>query len=722
MKPFPAAWWLRGLAIVVVTLLALFLRMRAVELLPIDYDEDDYLAAAQRYAAALRVNDWEQISAYEFNYEHPPLSKFLYGVAIVNLPPGLKIPERPATDPPARVLPRPHFDFARRLAATFGTLEVFALAWLNPLAALFLGVHTWQIKYTSQIMLEPLPALTSLVMVLFYIRWRRTVESEIATQRASLWLALSAVALGLTAASKYLYCVAAIAIVIDWLGATWPVPPRTAASLSRWLAPLVGWGAIALIIFVIFDPHLWQAGPQRLWQSVTFHGDYAQSEHVARAGFPVWQPLVWLAETVPWHPDVFLIWIDLPISVLAVLGVRRLWRDRHQRVLVIWLALALAFLLWWTTKWPQYILILTAPLTVAAAEGVKGSLGEPLLAWWRRLRTGGRQPPPEHQPDGWRALPWLLPGLLTLGTLTLFPLLFQLAMSLTDFNAISIRDGINGGIWREVWLGITGQVQPVELTLREEFWKLPRTRDVHFAGPQVLLDLFSGAMTNVLVFNVIWAILSVALQTGLGVGVALLLHRRGVNFRSAWRVIFILPWAIPEYIGALIWLRLFEPNYGWLNLFAAGNQARLNPLQDSTSSLVILLLAATWYGFPFIMLAATGALKLIPVEVYEAAALDGAGRGAQFWHITWPMLWPLLAPAVLIRAIFAFNQFYLFFVLEPPNITFATLAYYIFNPTGFFGGWFSISAAINIFTVVVIGVLVVWLGRVSKAAEGVTYV
>ena len=121
------------------------------------------------------------------------------------------------------------------------------------------------------------------------------------------------------------------------------------------------------------------------------------------------------------------------------------------------------------------------------------------------------------------------------------------------------------------------------------------------------------------------------------------------------------------------------------------------------------------------MLAATAGLKLISGEVYEAAAIDGAGRWQQFRYVTWPLLWPLVMPAVLIRLIFAFNQFYLFYTMQVnfPTITHATLSYYAFSPT--FGGQFAVSAAINIFTVVVLVVLILWFNRRSQAVEGVTY-
>jgi len=723
--------WLYVTCIIAVTLLALGVRLRAVEMLPVDYDEDDYLGAAQRYARAINAGDWGEVIHYDFNYEHPPLTKLVYGLAILKLPEAPLLPELDSTAPPAKSLPEIQFKVARLVSAAFGTLEVLALAILNPLAGFFLAINTWQIKYTSQIMLEPLPALTSTLAVLFYTRSRAKWNG---------WVLLSAIALGLTAASKYVYCLAGIAILADWLWVTRPASlPRLRSwsseasfpregirltTLARWLGPVILWGVVSILVFVVFNPRLW-VGSSPLSQALLYHFDYAQSEHVRRAGFPVWQPLVWLSMPVPWHPGVFLISIDLFVSLLAVLGLRRLWA--RQPVFGLWLVIALLFLLVWPTKWPQYILILTAPLSLSAAEGARAKLWQPLLNWLDRLRPGFRARTGLSQGRlGWRdtrrALPWLLPGAIALSLIALFPLIYQAAMSLTDFNAISIRDGIQGGVWRAVWQGLTGQEKPVAI---EILGGGSGGRQVHYAGPTLLLQLIFGGASGLLVFNVMWMVLSVGLQTLLGLGVALLLHRHGVRFRGWWRAVFILPWAIPEFVGALVWLRIFESRYGWLIL--AQNIPKDVPLPDyfenPNTALLILLIAATWYGFPFIMLAATAGLKLVPIDVYEAAAIDGASGWTQFRYVTLPLLFPLLLPAVIIRSIFAFNQFYLFIAMRtsPPLVTLATASYYIFSPTGYFGGQFAVSAAINLFTVLVLVVLILWFNRWSKAAEGVTY-
>ena len=87
------------------------------------------------------------------------------------------LPEQSSTLPPASKLPQPHMRVARTVSAALGALEVLALALLNPLAGLFLAVYTWQIKYTSQIMLEPLPSLMSALAVLCYFR-ARSVQAE----------------------------------------------------------------------------------------------------------------------------------------------------------------------------------------------------------------------------------------------------------------------------------------------------------------------------------------------------------------------------------------------------------------------------------------------------------------------------------------------------------------------------------------------------------------
>jgi ABC-type sugar transport system permease subunit len=243
---------------------------------------------------------------------------------------------------------------------------------------------------------------------------------------------------------------------------------------------------------------------------------------------------------------------------------------------------------------------------------------------------------------------------------------------------------------------------------------------VNYAGPGLYEWLFFGLGSDVLVFNVLFAALAITFQTVVGVGAALLLDRPGVRFKALWRSILILPWAIPEFVGALVWLRIFAPRYGWLPEGLPKGIPVPSISDDKNFAMFALVVAATWAGFPLIMLAASAGLKLIPRESLDAAAIDGAGAWARFRYVMWPLLWPLILPAVLIRGILAFNQFYLLLVmnLNYPIMTFAELSYLSVQ---FFGGLYAVSAAINIFTVIILVVLLIWFNRWSKASEGVMY-
>jgi ABC-type sugar transport system permease subunit len=727
------------LAILAVVSLALFLRLRAAALIPVDYDEDDYLGAAQRYAGFIRQGDLQAMIDFDYNYEHPLLTKLVYAAALLPLPEAPLIPLEDSTRPPNPDLPAEQFLAVRRLNVALSTLQVLLLALLDPFAGLFLGMSTYQLKYSVQIMLEALPSLFSALAALAYLRWLKGWQ-QLQRPRLDGWLALSGLALGVTVAAKYTYGIAGLAILLDaglrlWQAwrAGFPAgaidqqsagKARQPASASPFLPaflPLLAWGGLALLVFFALDPRLWNDPAGRLLQSLTYHVGYAQSAHVTQYNLPAWQPLVYLAGPVQWHPGAFIFMLDLYVTVFAVLGLRRAWRQ--GRVFVLWLLIGLVFLIFWPTKWPQYILMITTPLAVAAGLGFRAAIWEPLGRIFGRARAEGsnRAAPAGRAAPAYRrgggALPWLLPGALFLSLLVLFPLIFQGAIALTDFNAISIRDGLQGGVFRAVWGGLSGQEQALSFDPFEG----SRASRVRYAGPSLLLAIFGGGLPDLIAFNVLWVLLSVGLSTLLGIGAAMLLNQPGVRLRLFWQALFILPWAIPEFVGALVWLRLLEPKIGWL--YTSQRLPAGIALGDWASSpektLFVLLVAGVWTGFPFIMLAAIAGLKLAPPEVYDAAAIDGAGGWRLFRSITWPLLLPLVAPAIIIRAIFAFNQFYLFISMqtEYPSFTFATLSYYVFN----YGGQYAVSAALNLFTVGALVLLVLGFDRLTKASEGVTY-
>jgi ABC-type sugar transport system permease subunit len=696
-------------AILAVVAIAWTLRWHAVTTLNVDYDEDDYLRAAQQYAALIRSGDWRGFMETNYRPEHPPLAKIIFGISILPAPEAPLIPDRPTSANPDQSLPREQLRDARTANAVLGTLTVALVALVNPLAGLFLAAHAFTIKYVSQVMLEALPSFASLAMVLCYLQWKKKGLAKI-----NGWIIASAIFLGLTAASKYIYCVIGIAVLIDWF-----LTCREKGRLKDFFPRALLWGFLAMIVFFAADPYLWPAPLARLKESVFYHLAYSTgASEVQRANFPFYQSLVYLSTSpaaLGWQPDAFPVALDTPILILAAFGLVSLWKK--QRLYVLWLGVAFLFLFIWPAKWAQYILVVTAPLSLAAAEGLVNLTVQPVRNWLTRRKEKTVREHPSRAADLRRALPWLIPGLLAFAILTLFPLIFQFGVSLTDFSAMSIRDGFHGGLWRAIWGGLTGQIPNAPSSM------FGGSNQVNYYGLAAYLPVLDYIIGNgVLVFNILWTVLSVLLQSGLGLGVALLIWQRGIRFGRFWQALFILPWAIPEMIGALMWWNILEPHWGWLSLAVKTYGPKIPfgfilSLEQSPNFWLVFLIPAVWYGFPFMMLAVSAGLKMIPLEVFDASAIDGATPWQTFRYVTWPLLLPLVVPAIIIRSIFAFNQFYLFQAFGFTNSTLATLSYNTFKE----GGQYAISAVINIITVIILVGFVVLLNRGSKIGEGVTY-
>jgi hypothetical protein len=364
-------------------ILALVLRWYASINLPTDYDESVYFTAARYYADAIRTREWNRIPEITFNYEHPGFAKLLYGAVLANFP-----SDGPVTDDvwvyfgnlmplektstPFRIL------VLRQLSVGFGTLQVLALSLFSPGAALLLAIDSMDIKYTSVIYLEALPAFLAMVSILLFHRaagWLSTKEKISLPGHfpEMLWIALSGISLGMAVASKYPYAVAGVAILL--FSFVWIVLPRP-TDWTRYLV-LGGFAVVVIGAFVAADPYVWPAPLQRFYHSIHFSFGYSQSEPVKQAEYPFYQPLVWLSKSVPDQPrsavpitgNEFIFRLDTLIAVLALLGLPKLFRE--NKLLFLWLATGIFFLLLWSTKWPQYSLIVLGPLCIAASEGVK---------------------------------------------------------------------------------------------------------------------------------------------------------------------------------------------------------------------------------------------------------------------------------------------------------------------------------------------------------------
>ncbi|MCB9758518.1 MAG: extracellular solute-binding protein [Alphaproteobacteria bacterium] len=176
-----------------------------------------------------------------------------------------------------------------------------------------------------------------------------------------------------------------------------------------------------------------------------------------------------------------------------------------------------------------------------------------------------------------------------------------------------------------------------------------------------------------LLVTVLWTVANVALHVTIGVALAMLLREPWVRLRGFWRVALIIPWAVPNYITALIWKGMFHRQFGAINgLLGALGLEPVSWFGSFTTAFAANLTTNTWLGFPFMMVVTLGALQAIPRDLEQAADVDGADRWQRFRHITLPLLKPALLPAVVLGSVWTFNMFNIIYLVsggEPDGST-----------------------------------------------------
>lgn len=130
--------------------------------------------------------------------------------------------------------------------------------------------------------------------------------------------------------------------------------------------------------------------------------------------------------------------------------------------------------------------------------------------------------------------------------------------------------------------------------------------------------------------------------------------------RGFLRGLFLLPWLIPSVVVSFLWMWLFNQHYGVINgvLKDLGLiTTSINFLGNQSTSMISVIVAKSWNTFPWIMMMILAGLQTIPQELYEAAAIDGAGRWRSFWNITVPQLRGVIITVVLLSFIWNFQHF-----------------------------------------------------------------
>jgi maltose/maltodextrin transport system permease protein len=175
---------------------------------------------------------------------------------------------------------------------------------------------------------------------------------------------------------------------------------------------------------------------------------------------------------------------------------------------------------------------------------------------------------------------------------------------------------------------------------------------------------FRGPFVAIFIWTVIFAGLTVLFSLAVGMSLAVLLNWEGLRFRTTYRTLLFLPYAVPGFISILVFKGLFNQNFGEINaILDALFGIKPAWFADPYLAKVMILIVNTWLGYPYIMILCAGLLKAIPADLYEASALAGAGPLTNFFKITIPQIIKPLTPLLISAFAFNFNNFVLIALL-----------------------------------------------------------
>ncbi len=165
---------------------------------------------------------------------------------------------------------------------------------------------------------------------------------------------------------------------------------------------------------------------------------------------------------------------------------------------------------------------------------------------------------------------------------------------------------------------------------------------------------------EIFVWTVVFSLLTVVLTVAVGMVLACVVQWESLKGKAIYRVLLILPYAVPSFISILIFKGLFNQSFGEINMMLSALFG-IKPawFSDPTTARSMIIIVNTWLGYPYMMILCMGLLKAIPDDLYEASAMDGAGPFQNFFRITFPLLIKPLTPLMIASFAFNFNNFVL---------------------------------------------------------------
>ena len=239
-------------------------------------------------------------------------------------------------------------------------------------------------------------------------------------------------------------------------------------------------------------------------------------------------------------------------------------------------------------------------------------------------------------------------------------------------------------------LGVT--LQPILTTFFLSFFNasLSKLTANVYLGLENYVDLLSDPVFwATIVRTLYFTVVSVGLELLLGLGIAQLIHSKPPGWKFL-RVSLIIPWAVPTIVTGTLWRWIYNADYGAMNalLVQLGLINKYQPwLTKPFVALNLVILADVWHSMPFIALILQAALATLPVDLDEAAAVDGANAWQRFTKIRLPLLRSAILVALVIRTVEAFRVFDMIYVITAggPAYGTVTISYLTYLETFSFG-------------------------------------
>ena len=285
-------------------------------------------------------------------------------------------------------------------------------------------------------------------------------------------------------------------------------------------------------------------------------------------------------------------------------------------------------------------------------------------------------------------LAWLLllPALAVVGFVAIYPLGKTVYESFTDQEFLA-------GITPTKWVG----------------W------DNYFGPAGVIHDtIFKDAVIETVKFTVI----TVSFEFVLGLIIALVVNS-SFKGRGVMRAVMLVPWAIPTVVAARMWQWMLDDVYGVVNDLGVKTHLLSHSrawISDPVTSLASVSAVDIWKTTPFVALLLLAGLQVIPTDLYEAAAVDGANKLQQFWRITLPLLRPAILVALIFRTLDALRVFDVFAVFFGNRSDTQTMAIYA-KSTIVDDGHVGYGAAVSVAIFLIISLFVIIYVTVMRVTD-----